>query len=85
MGKWTHPSEPAGSILTTPIGFPDIYIITLFAKMAIDPFMEIIWMVYGVKPNKDMVVYLETMKERGIKRTRVLFEQGRATDTDQPY
>ena len=28
----------------------------------------------GVKPNKDMNVYLETMKERGLKRARALFE-----------
>ena len=42
-----------------------------------------IWRGHGVKPNKDMAAFLETMKERSLERARILFEHRRATN--QPY
>lgn len=70
---------------TPPIGIPTLTSALLLQKKNIDPSTEMMWRGHGikpnkdinasgVKPNKDMNVYLETMKERGLKRARALFE-----------
>jgi hypothetical protein len=51
--------------------------------MGIDHFMEMMWRVHGNKSNKDMVALLETMKERSIRRTKMI--NMRRGATDQPY
>jgi hypothetical protein len=63
--------ETSSQNLTTPIGIPDSYIITLVAKMGPNSFMEMMWMVHALKQNKDMVAYLETIKEMTLKRARM--------------
>jgi hypothetical protein len=40
-------------------------------KMGPNPFMEMLWMVHALKQNKDMVAYLETIKEMTLKRARM--------------
>jgi hypothetical protein len=76
-------SEPAGEILTTHIGIPGRYVIALVAIMGNNLFMNMMWRVHGVKPIKDVDGYLETMKERSLKRKQDLYKQRRATA--QPY
>jgi hypothetical protein len=48
-------SEPSQESLTTPIGIPDPYVITLVVKMVIDHFTEMMLRGHGVKPNKGMI------------------------------
>jgi hypothetical protein len=40
---------------------PDLYVCALVAIMGINYFMEMMRKLHGVKPNKDMVAFLEMM------------------------
>ena len=66
-------SEPAGAILTIPIGIPGTRLSALVAKMGIDPFTEMMWMVLIWRQTKqEHGCVLKTITERGIKRTKLI-------------